>query len=736
MKKIILFIMLVFPLIAQNPWHVVREATLDYIADSGYFFNENLGWLYKQSGAGITKGAIYHTSDGGTTWIIQKDTSSRYQNINNVYFYDAMHGWACGDTGTVLYTMDGGSTWIQSVNVPTMENLLGIDFVNTNIGFICGKGGVIIRTQDGGVNWILLSTPTTQNLCNVSFFDANNGFAIVNSNVNNVLWTNSSGFLWSLSSYTLPPGSSSKMYDSDAIKGTSHAWMIGYHGNILHSTNKGQSWTHITKLYGSSTDSPYGTAIEFYDTNIGYAGGRNGEVYKTIDGGAIWDTLYIGTGERVKYISVINADTVIAIGNNQQLLKTIDGGSTWFPIIDWPRPAFRALGIVDSMNLTVSTFEGDLSRTNDGGSTFSYPGNQSSATKGGIHAIKFYSPTFGLYGGDKGQIAKSINSGMSWYKTNVTGINDLKRIQSIFIYNQNIAWACGGLGNNGRIYKTTDSGENWNEVFTLNDIFYDIYFLSDQIGFAISDDGNIFKCSDGNTNWALIDTLSDHNLRAIDFIDNLNGFVVGYNGIIGKTTDGGNSWEIVDTLNYAGGELSKTDELWDIEFVTGTEGWIAAGNAIAGNGALYHTVDGGHSWDKFDSPNDRSILKLGFISPTCGWASGSFGTILKFVIDSGINKLNSKLPNSIVLHSNYPNPFNPKTNIKYYINNAGNTELIIYNIRGQKVRTIIKDYQTPGNYYFTWDGKNDARKQVSSGIYFYQLKFDNEIYAKRMILLK
>lgn len=723
MKKLIFIILFALPLFAQNYWQVIKEATIGLPAEAGFFLDENTGWIFGNYGS------IVKTNDGGITWQIQQDSSLALEDINDLYFYDSNNGWACGDNGTILRTTNGGSNWSYVSSVPTSENLNGINFVSTNIGYACGKGGVILQTDNGGNSWILQNSTVTSNLNDISFSDANNGFAVFGTNSSNVLWTNSGGFLWQLKPFTKPPGQLNvRMYDCKAVRGTNHAWMIGYHGNIFHSTNKGQNWTLSKSIFGSSYG--YARAIDFVDANVGFAGSDNGWLFRTTDAGASWDSVNVGTGERVYALNAINANMIIAVCENNQLRKSIDGGNTWIPIIDWPRADFRGMSIADSSNIAMSTFGGDIAFSGSAGNNFSFPNNISLPTIGAIECIEFYDASLGFYGSENGQIAKSINGGQSWYATNTTG--ELKKIHSIFIYNQNIAWAGGTTG---KIYKTTDGGENWAEVIDLgSDTVYDLYFLSEQVGFAAMDDGYIFKCIDGNNNWTLIDSLNGERLLSMEFIDNNVGFVVGYNGLLGKTSDGGNNWDVVDTLAVIND--STFDELWDIKFVSPTEGWIGAGNAVGANGALYHTTDAGNSWQKLDSPNGKTIRCLNFSSPIKGWASGAQGTILKYDATTGIKNHNGTHPNSFHLLSNYPNPFNPTTNIEYYINISGNAELSIFNINGQKIKTIVSEYQKPGSYRYNWDGTNQSGIQVSSGTYFYNLKLENQIRAKRMILIK
>ncbi|MDO9576676.1 MAG: C25 family cysteine peptidase [Candidatus Cloacimonadales bacterium] len=89
------------------------------------------------------------------------------------------------------------------------------------------------------------------------------------------------------------------------------------------------------------------------------------------------------------------------------------------------------------------------------------------------------------------------------------------------------------------------------------------------------------------------------------------------------------------------------------------------------------------------------------------------------------------------LNQNYPNPFNPTTNISYSISQPGKVRLYIYNIKGQLVKTLVNEYKETGNFSVSWNGRDEADRQVSSGLYFYRLKKDDKtIDTKKMLLLK
>lgn len=99
-----------------------------------------------------------------------------------------------------------------------------------------------------------------------------------------------------------------------------------------------------------------------------------------------------------------------------------------------------------------------------------------------------------------------------------------------------------------------------------------------------------------------------------------------------------------------------------------------------------------------------------------------------------------RIPKSFELAQNYPNPFNPSTTISYDLQETGSaanrTELAIFNMLGQKVVTLVDDYQTPGIYEVVWDGTNTGGSRVASGVYLYRLTSGNEVQTKKMLLLK
>ncbi len=111
------------------------------------------------------------------------------------------------------------------------------------------------------------------------------------------------------------------------------------------------------------------------------------------------------------------------------------------------------------------------------------------------------------------------------------------------------------------------------------------------------------------------------------------------------------------------------------------------------------------------------------------------GNYIKIKLDNPDSD-NPQLPTVTALMGNYPNPFNPDTIIRFSLVNESKVSLDVFNIKGQKVRTLVNETKTTGFYSSKWDGRDDKGNQVSSGVYFYRLNADKNSLTKKMILMK
>ncbi|MCI0496517.1 T9SS type A sorting domain-containing protein, partial [candidate division KSB1 bacterium] len=105
-------------------------------------------------------------------------------------------------------------------------------------------------------------------------------------------------------------------------------------------------------------------------------------------------------------------------------------------------------------------------------------------------------------------------------------------------------------------------------------------------------------------------------------------------------------------------------------------------------------------------------------------------------IATNIIKEHDVPPRSIELAQNFPNPFNPSTEIRYGISQSGHVELTIYNILGQKVKLLVNQVQSPGFYTISWNSKDQSENLVSSGVYLIVLHAEGKKVSRKILLMK
>jgi len=179
--------------------------------------------------------AIYKTTDGGESWIIQDFIGEEGFGIHDIYFVDKQYGWAVGgnsdftDSGIILNTIDSGKTW--QTQLPITLPLRAVCFSNRVHGCAVGLnvfgGGIVLATNDSGENWqvIYLSSPW----------------------LNDVVFTDDST-----------------------------GWVIGEYGYIGYTEDGGQTWTQVE----SGTDADLNRIVFVDSGNIGYIFGENNTLLK------------------------------------------------------------------------------------------------------------------------------------------------------------------------------------------------------------------------------------------------------------------------------------------------------------------------------------------------------------------------------------------------------------------------------------------------------------------------
>jgi flagellar hook assembly protein FlgD len=94
------------------------------------------------------------------------------------------------------------------------------------------------------------------------------------------------------------------------------------------------------------------------------------------------------------------------------------------------------------------------------------------------------------------------------------------------------------------------------------------------------------------------------------------------------------------------------------------------------------------------------------------------------------------VPGDFALEQNRPNPFNSDTVIRFALPLRGEVELLVYNLAGQRVATLVEGAREAGTYAVRWDGRNASGQSLASGVYLYRLQSGERIESRKLLLLK
>ncbi|PJA54891.1 MAG: hypothetical protein CO167_01285, partial [Candidatus Marinimicrobia bacterium CG_4_9_14_3_um_filter_48_9] len=97
---------------------------------------------------------------------------------------------------------------------------------------------------------------------------------------------------------------------------------------------------------------------------------------------------------------------------------------------------------------------------------------------------------------------------------------------------------------------------------------------------------------------------------------------------------------------------------------------------------------------------------------------------------------NAQIPDVFALHQNYPNPFNPTTTIRYDLPEATDVTIMVYNMLGQRVATLVNSHQNAGYYSLRWNGQTNNGSQIASGIYLYRIQAGSFTKTMKMMYMK
>lgn len=483
----------------------------------------------------------------------------------------------------------------------------------------------------------------------------------------------------------------------------------------------------------------------------------------------------------VHKVYAVNSNLVYAM-TDFQIIKTTNGGTNWFVTHNHVAHGDSAFShwswpTTEMCYASIWWRGGYFKSTNSGGSWVYFPGPSWPRVTGMQFMINQNQDTVGFmtYRYSNG-FSVSTTGGRTWNTFGVPGQTD---IESIYFINDQTGWV---YGYPGIFSKTTNRGFTWTTISGGGP--WRMIMLSENIGYGYSSD--VIKTTNGGFNWIQVSSglPGDYFGTGLFFHDVNSGWVSRFvdNGLF-KTTNSGVTW-VQQNLGLQSPWIS------DISFSGYNTGWCV-GHFNDNSAMILKTSNGSGVTPPvaptlISPPNSSTGQSL---TPLLDWDSLSSATSYRVqlslentfsstIIDSsnisiaqyqvapgllqnnnlyywrvnatnvggtspyssiwnfrtglvGINPINSEIPETYKLYSNFPNPFNPSTLIKFDIPKQSFTKLVVYDLLGREVAVLLNEQLNAGRYETTFDAS-----QFSSGMYFYKLETESFIDVKKMVLIK
>ncbi|MBN1633450.1 MAG: T9SS type A sorting domain-containing protein [Ignavibacteria bacterium] len=387
-------------------------------------------------------------------------------------------------------------------------------------------------------------------------------------------------------------------------------------------------------------------------------------------------------------------------------------------------PATRVTGITNiNTNLIIAAGMQGVFLSSDNGSTWIQRNN-------GIDSIFIYRITsegnnvFISSSGTNPKIYRSSNLGLNWTEV----MNGLPSLYAIVLYaSNNYVYA----GFSGGLYYTTNSGVNWISANWTEKTPTSFVKFSGTL-FAGTSGHGVFKSTDNGINWTACNNgLTTLNIKALEVLGTDLFAGTYYGGAIYKSTDNGNNW----TEANSGIQHLQISSL----AAYGSSNIFAAANDYSG--CIYHSTNSGQNWITKNQGFGNTVLRFEcmFFANDYVFAGTYSNNIWRrsAIEIIGIKNISTEIPDKYQLWQNYPNPFNPITKIKfdvtspYPLQRGINVVLKVFDLLGREVATIVNEKLQPGTYEVTFDGS-----RLASGMYFYQLRTNDFVETKKLIILK
>jgi len=256
-----------------------------------------------------------------------------------------------------------------------------------------------------------------------------------------------------------------------------------------------------------------------------------------------------------------------------------------------------------------------------------------------------------------------------------------------------------------------DDGATWVVAEAGADIRYRaVWAAGSSHAWVVGEAGTIRATTDAGVSWSSQTSGTGSDLKGVHFLDTQEGWVVGQNSTVRYTDDGGASWTPRATGIAVG--------LESVFFVDSLTGW-AVGNV----GTIYHTVSGGLAWLPEASGTAIELSDVFFADASRGWSAGDLGTMIARTDLTSAPHDGVPAAQTILDLSAHPNPFNPRTSLRFELPATAEVHLEIFDLRGRQVRSLLAgETRSTGAHIVDWNGIGNTGRALPSGVYVARLR--------------
>jgi len=737
---------------------LVQNDTLIIGTNGGVYISENFGGTWQPIGlnsfevwdiafcedyiVGISSGGCFRKKITDAEWLKIKD--GRYQTITTK---DSLIYLGSGYEG-IYRSKDCGQNWEQINNGIDNRDIEKIHITSSNIILASAagtSGSGVFRSLDFGDSWSRIDPYqyawNFQGITEVDSvlyaFDFNNNAKVYKSVDDGLTWF-------------LPSGSRAPSDIISSIYADSGGLYVGVqHYGFFRSNNEGASWSKInTGLKNFTISDIDGNSTElFLATFDGF--------YKSDKNAMNWKRYMNGISDVHIHSISQNSDYVFIGSYGSGLFRADKNLANWKEMNLGQNYKYvsSVLALNDAVYVLISSWTGYWYQelfvsTNNGNSWRKLNPNLDSAqleTIVGNNNVLFIGSGYGVF--------RSKNSGNNWEKMS-NGMPNNINSSSIAVYDSIVVVTDGTSG----IYRSDDLGESWT-YNSVPDLFSGeaVSVSTDGVFYLGSGSVNtLFKSEDLGLTWLQLNNpLYNSAVNSIGIDGSLIYCGLSNNGVI-MSLDGGETW-VESNFGLASRKVQCMSISNNEHFVGTSSGLykeitsaitpiIDYGNELNQNAiSLRWKITPGITEYRIQISTDsifQSLIVDQVISDTSYNASNlnfmttyywRISTVTDYWDDkfSPIQKIVIANPMNYELYNNYPNPFNNETNIHIDVPYSSEIKLILFNILGERVRTIEKSFVEAGSYYYKLESNN-----LASGIYLLRLVGDNYSKTLKIVLLR